>query len=254
MKRKFLSVVIMLALVISLMPMTALADTEVKELNVTTTGYAFEGSVGDINTVIAESDCFSRIKITIRCHEVPESWPACEAHDKIDPRKHYGIEILLEPKDGYTVSGLKKDNVKVNGEVPNYFDNPAKPLKIPAGWKNTTVRVWHYFPRDLEREPKKMTFDLDGGSAPAAKPNVFNSYGTLFCYKGGDTVEPTEFNWFKDVAPEKPGFDFKGWKYGLAETANAAPYHIFGGYYDFVSGIPLDPPSPSGKYVIRFTQ
>ena len=103
MKRKFLSVVIMLALVISLMPMTALADTEVKELNVTTTGYAFEGSVGDINTVIAESDCFSRIKITIRCHEVPESWPACEAHDKIDPRKHYGIEILLEPKDGYTV-------------------------------------------------------------------------------------------------------------------------------------------------------
>ena len=140
----------------------------------------------------------------------------------------------------------------LNGEVPNYFDNPAKPLKIPAGWKNTTVRVWHYFPRDLEREPKKMTFDLDGGSAPAAKPNVFNSYGTLFCYKGGDTVEPTEFNWFKDVAPEKPGFDFKGWKYGLAETANAAPYHIFGGYYDFVSGIPLDPPSPSGKYVIRF--
>lgn len=90
------------------------------------------------------------------------------------------------------------------------------------------------------REPVRIVFSLNGGSAPASNPDIFLPKYTEALYSHGDTVPVDEFVYFKDIKPILEGDEFEGWRFDV-EDENGNPIGISNAYYQFDEGIALVP-------------
>lgn len=142
---------------------------EITELPITVTGYALNAKVSGINAS-TEQMRVAIPKVTVKQLNASGVWEPLESDATIQADTQYAVEILVNAKTGYTYTGLKGENVTVNGEKASVFENPSTQ---PGG----DMRVFHEF-EVLKVVKKVKSIEI---TTPPAKTE----------YKAGEDFDPT---------------------------------------------------------------
>lgn len=147
----------------------ALANSKITSLPLTVAGYALDADVSAVTVTKMETG------VTIPSFKIKQYNDAADSWDDLtsgtfQADTKYAIEIFLGKVTGCDYASLKKDNVTVNGEEANVFENPSTQ---PGG----DMRVFHEF-EVLKVVKKVVRIEI---TTPPTKTE----------YKAGEDFDPT---------------------------------------------------------------
>ena len=202
---------------------------EITELPIKIAGYALGAKVSDI-TATTDQMRVDIKNFTIQQPNASGGWESLTSGDTIQADTQYAVEIFVNAKPGYTYTGLKGDNVTVNGEKASDFENPSTQ-------SGGDMRVFHEF-EVLKVLPKVVSIEI---TTPPTKTE----------YKAGDKFDPKGMvvtavydDNSKAVLPETGYTIFYGDKLTLGQTDVTIQYNDGSGN----SGIKVDQKITVGAY------
>ena len=160
-RRQIIALFLCMAMVITVLPVHIKADavTAVTSIPFALEGFTCGNDISNVKLTTTEPG-IEIVSTTFYIYHGSNAGSAPKAKGNIQQGIQYTLEIFAKVKSGYSIDGIGREEITIDGKKPSYYKAPSS--------DGASMRIYHYLPR-FEGEPASYKIQTTNASVKDAK-------------------------------------------------------------------------------------
>lgn len=160
-RRQIIALFLCMAMVITVLPVHIKADavTAVTSIPFALEGFTCGNDISNVKLTTTEPG-IEIVSATFYIYHGSNNGSAPKAKGNIQQGIQYTLEIFAKVKSGYSIDGIGREEITIDGKKPSYYKAPSS--------DGASMRIYHYLPR-FEGEPASYKIQTTNASVKDAK-------------------------------------------------------------------------------------
>ena len=160
-RRQIIALFLCMAMVITVLPVHIKADavTAVTSIPFALEGFTCGNDISNVKLTTTEPG-IEIVSATFYIYHGNNNGSAPKAKGNIQQGIQYTLEIFAKVKSGYSIDGIGREEITIDGKKPSYYTAPSS--------DGASMRIYHYLPR-FEGEPASYKIQTTNASVKDAK-------------------------------------------------------------------------------------
>ena len=160
-RRQIIALFLCMAMVITVLPVHIKADavTAVTNIPFALEGFTCGNDISNVKLTTTEPG-IEIVSATFYIYHGSNAGSAPKAKGNIQQGIQYTLEIFAKVKSGYSIDGIGREEITIDGKKPSYYKAPSS--------DGASMRIYHYLPR-FEGEPASYKIQTTNASVKDAK-------------------------------------------------------------------------------------
>ena len=160
-RRQIIALFLCMAMVITVLPVHIKADavTAVTSIPFALEGFTCGNDISNVKLTTTEPG-IEIVSATFYIYHGSNNGSAPKAKGNIQQGIQYTLEIFAKVKSGYSIDGIGREEITIDGKKPSYYTAPSS--------DGASMRIYHYLPR-FEGEPASYKIQTTNASVKDAK-------------------------------------------------------------------------------------
>ena len=139
-RRQIIALFLCMAMVITVLPVHIKADavTAVTSIPFALEGFTCGNDISNVKLTTTEPG-IEIVSTTFYIYHGSNAGSAPKAKGNIQQGIQYTLEIFAKVKSGYSIDGIGREEITIDGKKPSYYKAPSS--------DGASMRIYHYLPR-----------------------------------------------------------------------------------------------------------